>query len=166
MAPADTTARRTLAWATALLAALLLAGCGESGPERDGAGAITGPGEVRLLKLRVGDCVADLRHSLDNPDGGHNGVPKVKAVACSQRHDAEVLKIAKIGDGDWPGFAVVDGEAARGRQQLQPRLTAAAPAAGRITLVTFRPTQDRWEFESQHQILYLALYRRLRTGTL
>ncbi len=155
-----------LAWAPALLAALLICGCGESEPDRDSAGRIQGPGEVRLLKLHVGDCVGNLRTSLDNPDGGHNGVPKVEAVPCSEPHDAEVLKIAKVGDGDWPGFPIVDGEAARGRQQLQPRLTAADPSAGKLTLVTFRPTQERWEFEDQHQIVYLALYRKPQRGTL
>jgi len=155
-----------LAWAPALLAALLIAGCGESEPDRDSAGRIQGPGEVRLLKLHVGDCVSNLRTSLDDPDGGHNGVPKVKAVPCSQRHDGEVLKIAKIGDGGWPGFPVVDGESARGRQELQPRLTAAGRGAGKLTLVSFRPTQERWEFEDQHEIFYLVLHREPQTGAL
>jgi hypothetical protein len=159
MASAHTTRRRALAGSLApVAAAMLLAACGDNPPKRDAAGAIDKPGDTRLLKLRVGDCVANLRHSLDNDDGEHNGVPQVKAVNCSQSHDAEILVIAPLGGGAWPGYEIVDGEAARGRQQLQPRLLRIKQADGPLTLVTFRPSQERWEFEHQHVIQYLALY--------
>src|SRR3982750_1492998 len=92
-------------------ASALLAGCGGDGPRRSGAGAITRAGETRLLNLRVGDCVSDLRERLEHPDGGHNGVPKVTAVNCAAEHDAEVLLVAPLDGDDWPGFAIVDGEA-------------------------------------------------------
>ena len=166
MTSADTPRWRLLAWALALLAALLIAGCGDEKPERDAAGRIEGAGQVRLLQLRVGDCISNLRDSFNDPDGSHNGVPRVKAVPCAEPHDGELLRIDAIGDGDWPGSSIVNGEAARGRQALQPRLTAANASAGKLTLLSFTPTQDRWEFEDQHEIVYLALYTKLRTATL
>ena len=98
---------------------------GDSAPQRNSAGAIDGPTETRLLELREGDCVANMRMGIEKPDGGHNGVPKIVAVPCSQPHDGEILLIEDIGDGDWPGAHIVDGEAARGRQGLTPRLARA-----------------------------------------
>ena len=157
-----TTAIGTFALAAA--AAGLLGGCGEGGPKRDGAGAIEQAGETRLLTLRAGDCVSNLRERIENPDGGHNGVPKVTAVNCSAEHDAEVLLIARLGGGDWPGFSIVEGEAARGRSQLQPRLVRAKRAGGPLQVVSFKPTQPRWDFEDQHEILFLALFDKRQRG--
>jgi hypothetical protein len=145
-------------------AGALLGGCGEDGPRRDAAGAIAQAGDTRLLKLRAGDCASNLRERLENPDGGHNGVPKVTAVNCSAEHDAEVLRIAPLGGGEWPGFEIVDGEAARGRSQLQPRLVRDKRAGGPLTIVSFRPTQPRWDFEDQHEILFVALFDRRQRG--
>jgi hypothetical protein len=154
MASAATTRRLTLAMA----AAALLGGCGEDGPQRDAAGEISKAGETRLLELRTGDCVSNLRERLSNPDGGHNGVPKVTAATCSQEHDAELVKIARLDDGDWPGFNIVDGEAARGRLQLAVRLARVKKFGGRVKIVSFRPTRERWDFEGQRAIYYLALF--------
>ena len=148
----------------ALAAGALVAGCGEDGPKRDAAGAITRAGDTRLLTLRVGDCVSNLRERLENPDGGHNGVPNVTAVNCSAKHDAELLLTAPLGGGEWPGFSIVEGEAARGRSRLQPRLLRAKRAGGPLEIVSFTPTQPRWDFEDQHEILFLALFERSRRG--
>jgi hypothetical protein len=151
-------------FALALAAAALLAGCGDEGPERGAAGAIEQPGEARLLALRAGDCMSNLRERLEHPDGGHNGVPKVTAVNCSAEHDAEILRVTALGDGAWPEFPVVDGEAARGRQQLRARLSRAKAAGGPLTLVSFRPTQERWDFEGQRAIYFIALYDKRQRG--
>jgi hypothetical protein len=161
--PSAATTRRI---ALALAAAALLAGCGEAGPKRDAAGAIAQAGDALLVKLRVGDCVGNLRDRLDHPDGANNGVPKVTAVKCAAKHDAELVKIARIGTGEWPGFEIVDGEAARGRQQLAVRLVRARETGGRVQVVSFRPTKQRWEFENQHAVYYLVLYAEARRGTL
>jgi hypothetical protein len=167
MATPDTTRRRALATACATTAALMLGGCGDAGPARGASGAITKSGKTRLLDLRVGDCVGNLRKSIDEPDGGHNGDLQVTAVPCTDSHDGEVLRISSVGadvaKGPWPGSHVVDGEAARGRDALQARLTA--PGTGKITLVSFRPTQERWEFEDQRTIVFLALFATQRRGT-
>jgi hypothetical protein len=145
-------------------AGALLGGCGDDGPRRDGAGAIAQAGETRLLNLRAGDCVSNLRERLEHPDGGHNGVPKVNAVNCAAEHDAEVLLVAPLEGDDWPGFEIVDGEAARGRSELQPRLVRAKRAGGPLQIVSFRPTQPRWDFEDQHDILFIALFEKRQRG--
>ncbi|HEV7808836.1 MAG TPA: hypothetical protein VGO80_23740 [Solirubrobacteraceae bacterium] len=175
MAAARTTRRartRARTASLALAAATLLAACGAATPpQRGGAGAIAKAGELSLLKLREGDCVGDLRERIDNPDGGHNGVPRVRAVPCGEPHDGEVLQIAPIDTAeDWPGEAIVAGEAARGRPALQQRLDRVArrtdAPAGQLTLLTFKPIQERWEFEDQHEIVYLVLYKRPQRGSL
>ena len=138
--------------------AALLGGCGEDGPRRDASGSIERAGDTRLLELRLGDCVSNLRDRLEHPDGGHNGVPKVTAVKCSEQHDAELVKLARLDDGDWPGFSIVDGEAARGRQQLAERLARVKQFGGQVKVVSFRPTRERWNFEHQRAIYYLVLF--------
>jgi hypothetical protein len=161
MTSAAATRRVTLA----LTAATLLAGCGDDPPKRDATGAIEQPGEARLLSLRAGDCMSNFRDRLEHPDGGHNGVPKVTAVSCSAEHDAEILRIARLDDGEWPGYEVVDGEAAGTRQELHPRLVRIKQADGALTLVSFRPSEDRWNFEDQRTNYFVALYKKPRHGS-
>jgi hypothetical protein len=157
-----TTTRRS--WLALAAAGTVLAGCSGGAPKRDAAGAIEQGGDTGLLNLHAGDCVANLRERLESPDGGHNGVPEVTAVNCSAEHDAEVLRIAPLGGGGWPGFAIVDGEAARGRNDLQSRLVRIKRAAGPLTIVSFRPTKPRWDFEDQHEIVFVALFDKPRRG--
>jgi hypothetical protein len=154
---------------TAALAALVAA-CGASAPKRNGTGTIARSGSSSLLSLHVGDCVSNLRAGIEHPDEGHNGVFTVEAVPCADPHDAQVLRISGLGGGPWPGWSIVDGEAARGRVALQERLSrvqpAGAGAGGRLTLFTFRPSQERWEFEDQRKIVFLVLYAKPRRGAL
>ena len=173
-ATAPTTAGRTLATLAALASAALLAGCGgdPEPPRRDAAGEITKAGVVRLLKLREGDCARDLEYDIDHDDGGHNGVPLVDAVPCSQPHKGEILQITSLereqGDA-WPGEAVIGGDAAGGRIALQERLNAVrrergSDVLGRFTVFTYEPSRQRWLFEDQHAALYLAFFESPRRG--
>jgi len=164
--------RRAITAALAIGAALLAACGGDApGPQRDAAGAITEPGEARLLKLRIGDCVANLRTAFECDDGGHNGVPLVRAVPCTYLHDGEVLQITPIESASYPGPPIIDGEAARGRLDLEPRIDRARAQTGltgrrELELLTFRPTDNRWDFENQREILYLAVFSTPRRGRL
>jgi hypothetical protein len=165
MRTAETSRRRRVAAALVVAcAAPLPAACGgeSAGAPRDAGGALAAPVETRLLALREGDCIENMRMSLDEPDGGHNGVPKIVAVPCSRPHDGEVLSIRTISEGGWPGSQIVDGEAAGGRLALRARLARAERALDGqdLTLLTFRPTQDRWEFEDQKRIYFVLLYPR------
>jgi hypothetical protein len=95
----------------------------------------------------------------------------VQGVPCAAIHDGEGLEIAPIAEGeDWPGEAIVAGEASRGRPAPQQRLDGAArrsgAKAGQLTLLTFKPIEQRWEFEHQHEIVYLVLYREPQRGSL
>jgi hypothetical protein len=171
MTAAKTIRRRALAGLVAVGVAALLAACGASAPKRNGTGTIAKAGSISLLKLRVGDCVSSLRKGIDNPDAGHNGIFKVEAVPCAEPHDGEVLRVSGLGGGAWPGWSIVDGEAARGRVALDERLSRATPqagaeAGGQLSLFTFRPSQERWEFEGQRTIVFLVLYAKPRRGAL
>jgi len=152
--------------AAASLAAAV-AGCGEAAVERDAVGTITKAGKAKLLKLRPGDCISDLRTQLiDDPTSADNGVPTVNALPCAQSHDAEILTISRLAGKDWPGSPIVDGEAARVREALRARLSRLQQKTPgeRLTFVSFRPTQERWEFENQHQIVYAVLYAKPQRG--
>jgi hypothetical protein len=171
MPTAMTIRRRALAGLMAVGVAALVAACGASAPKRNDSGTIAKAGSISLLKLRVGDCVSSLRRGIANPDEGHNGIFKVEAVPCARPHDGEVLRISGLGGGAWPGWSIVDGEAARGRVALEQRLSRATPqagadAGGQLSLFTFRPSQERWEFEGQRTIVFLVLYAKPRRGAL
>lgn len=166
MASAETIRRRALA--VAAVAGLALAGCGKPAPRRDGAGQVDRSGYALLLKLRTGDCIGNLRSAaIDSPDdGSHNGVPTVQAVPCAQPHDAQIVSISPLGGGPWPGSTIVEGAAASGRTALAPRLSRIAKSSpgGDLTLFTFDPTQERWEFEKQHTIVFAVLFAHPRRG--
>jgi hypothetical protein len=172
MTKAETMRRRVAAALATMGVAALVAACGAaSAPQRDAGGTIAKSGTISLLSLHVDDCVSNLRDGIQHPDEGHNGVFKVEAVPCAAPHDAQVLRISGLGGGQWPGWPIVDGEAARGRVALQRRLSRVAPPAGadtseRLTLFTFRPSQERWEFEGQRKIVFLVLYAKPRRGAL
>jgi hypothetical protein len=172
MPTAESTARRTLA---ALLAAAapLLAACGVDAPvRRDATGALAAPAEMLLLELRLGDCVGNLRTAYYDDDGGHNGVPRVRAVPCSSLHDGEVLQIKPITEKSYPGTQIVDGEASLGRLELRKRLDRARIRSEDLRrrrefeLLTFRPDDNRWDFENQRDVFYLGLFAKPRRGRL
>ena len=155
-------------------AATLLAACGDDEPsvQRDASGALAAPAEMLLIDLHVGDCVANLRTAYENDDGGHNGVPEVRAVPCSHLHDGEVLQIKRITETSYPGTQIVDGEASLGRLELEQRLDRARIKSEDLRrrrefqLLTMRPDDNRWEFENQRDIFYLALFAKPRRGQL
>lgn len=162
---AVTRSHRLLSAALTGAVSVLLAGCSSGDPQRDSSGAIAEPGQTRLLKLRAGDCAADLRNSFDDLDRGANGVPLVRAVPCSKPHDGEILQIGPIDGEQWPGYGVVNGEAARSRPALRQRLSAANVPGG-VTLISFSPSKERWNFEGQHEIVYVALFAQPQRGAL
>jgi hypothetical protein len=173
MATADSTTRQRLA-ALLAAAATLLAACGSDEPpaRRDATGALTAPAEMLLIELHLGDCVANLRTAFDNDDGGHNGVPEVRAVPCSYLHDGEVLQIKRITETSYPGTQIVDGEASLGRLELEQRLYRARLRSEGLRrrrefqLLTLRPDDNRWDFENQRDVFYLALFAKPRRGPL
>jgi hypothetical protein len=167
MASADRIRRRALAAVAAAGVAAAVAGCGEAAVKRDAAGRISKAGHANLLKLRPGDCVSDLRKQLiDDPTSADNGVPTVNALPCARPHDAEVLTISHLEGKDWPGSSIIEGEAARVREALRARLSRLQDASPgeHLTFVSFSPTQDRWEFENQHQIVFAVLFAKAQRG--
>ena len=172
MPTAESTARRALG-ALLAAAATLLAACGDDeAVRRDATGALAAPAEMLLTKLRFGDCVGNLRTAFYNDDGGHNGVPLVRAVPCSYLHDGEVLQIKRITETSYPGTQIVDGEASLGRLELRKRLDRARIRSQDLRrrrefeLLTFRPDDNRWDFENQRDVFYLALFAKPRRGQL
>ncbi len=67
--------------------------------DRSAAGAVTAPGDVSVLDLRVGDCVTSL------PRGE---VFTVGVTPCSNPHVGEVYEVASLPPGPWPGADEVD----------------------------------------------------------
>ena len=166
MASADTIRRTALA-TLALAARGAARGLRRRRPERDAAGTITKAGKAGLLKLRAGDCMTDLRERLDEPrrrrqrraEGHGRQLRRAARRGDPHDRDARRARSGRVRDRRRRGARAV-------ARSCEPRLvTAAGRGPGeRLTFVAFRPTQERWDFENQHAIVYLVLYAKPQRG--
>ncbi len=84
----------------ALVAALLLTGCGDDEALRDEDGRITEAGNVNVFELRPGDCL--------DPDPELSGTTdEMPVVPCEEPHLQEVFAILEHPDDAYPGAAAV-----------------------------------------------------------
>jgi hypothetical protein len=67
--------------------------------------AAPGAGEVDVLDLRVGDCLAD------SPTGGEEVIFTVETVPCSEPHSGEIYAVVTLPEGDFPGDEAVVAQA-------------------------------------------------------
>lgn len=89
--------RPSVAVVVALVA--VLAGCSDSGPDRDADGRITSSGDIDVFDLQVGDCLV-----LD--DSVEPSVEKLPATPCDEPHQGEVYALHEIDDEEldtYPG---------------------------------------------------------------
>jgi hypothetical protein len=91
-----TAARRTLAAAFAIAAAVSLTGCSMFAPSatRDEDGAISEAGQQDAFSLKVGDCLLAQEATT---------ITEVPAVPCDQEHDEEVYFLFDMEGSDFPG---------------------------------------------------------------
>jgi hypothetical protein len=73
--------------------------------ERDASGQVTAAQDVRADKLRVGDCVAEIKAG-DNRD--------LKVLPCDQPNGGKVYAVFELPAGAWPGLTEVQAAAEKG----------------------------------------------------
>jgi hypothetical protein len=136
------TARSATVAAVALWA-VLLAGCGDDGPERAEDGGLVEAGPVGVHDLEVGDCFDD---PADLADGAPGEALEVDGVPCDDPHDNEVFALVSVpGDGAYPGPEEIQDEGrARCATQLAGYVGNDPPARVEVVAYLF-PTEDAWD---------------------
>lgn len=131
------TAHRPAAAVALLASSILLAGCTALG----GAGGApsptpTGPPEVDVLDLAVGDC-------LDTH--GKPGITKsVPVVDCSLEHDSEAYATIALDDGSFPGDDSVKSSSQEGCTEAFAPFAGIDYASSTLDYAYYFPTAGSW----------------------
>ncbi|MEU4394519.1 hypothetical protein [Kribbella sp. NPDC023855] len=104
-----------------------------SEPDRDASGQVTSKQTTRPEKLRVGDCVTELREG---------EVKDIGVQPCDQPNGGKVFAVFELPAGAWPGLATVQAAAEKG---CTDRFKAAKLKADKPSDVFFlHPVEDGW----------------------
>lgn len=124
--------------------------------DRDDSGAITGPGDVSVTSLQVGDCVEKLDDGV--------AIYDVPAVPCSQPHQAEVVGEYTVKGSVYPGEKAIEDEAFTKCSEMVD--SYGGEAAADVSEIFFLyPRQSNWN-QGDHKVTCLAYHDPPRTGSL
>jgi hypothetical protein len=118
-------------WIVGIVLAVALAGDGE--PDRDASGQVTAPENTRPDKLRVGDCVAEIKEG---------EVMNIKVQPCDQPNGGRVYAVFDLPAGEWPGLTAVQAAAEKGCTDRWKASKQQADAESSIFYL--HPTEDGW----------------------
>ncbi|GAB2670326.1 DUF4190 domain-containing protein [Kribbella swartbergensis] len=91
-------------WLVGLVVGIAVFGDGE--PDRDASGQVTTTQGTRADKLRVGDCVKEIKEAAE--------VRNLELVPCDQPNGGKVFAVFDLPAGKWPGLAAVQKAAEKG----------------------------------------------------
>ncbi len=110
-----------------------------SGPERGDTGAVTEPGRVSPVDLKVGDCTKS------QPAEGE--VDDIEVTPCTTPHVGEVYAVFELPAGDFPGQTAVEQAAEKGCDDRIPAaLEDAGADVGRLSAFYVYPQRANWLF--------------------
>ncbi|WP_433007728.1 hypothetical protein [Kribbella sp. CA-294648] len=119
-------------WVLGLSVAGFLYGAG-SEPDRDASGQVTTKQTTRPDKLRVGDCVTELKEG---------DVKDIGIQPCDQPNGGKVFAVFDLPAGKWPGLATVQAAAEKG---CTDRFKAAKVKPDKPSDIFFlHPVEDGW----------------------
>ena len=130
-------------------AGLALAGCSALG----GAGALssptpTGPPEVSVLDLQVGDCIA--------AGGAGRATVTVPVVDCAEPHNGEAYAMLPLTGEAFPGTDEVTDSAVTGCTSEFTTFVGVEYAASALDFAYYYPTATSWK-AGDHEILCLVV---------
>ena len=118
-------------WVAGIVAAATLADPSE--PDRDASGQVTTTQNVSSSKLRVGDCVTEIKEG---------EVRDIKVQPCNQPNGGKVFAVFDLPAGDWPGLTEVQAAAEKG---CTDRYKATKQQASQPSDIWYlHPTEDSW----------------------
>jgi hypothetical protein len=118
-------------WLVGLVAGFALFGDGE--PDRDASGQVTATQNTQPDKLRVGDCVSEIKEG---------DVTDVKVVPCEQPNGGKVFAVFDLPAGKWPGLPAVQQAAETGCTDRWKALGQQADQESSIFYL--HPTENGW----------------------
>jgi hypothetical protein len=116
---------------------LALTGCATLGGAATPSPTPTGPPEVDVLSLDVGDCLATT--------GNHGTTSTVPVVECSQEHESEVYSRLVLDDDTFPGDDAVRDRAVTGCTQRFAEFVGIAYDDSSLDFAYYFPTRTSWE---------------------
>lgn len=134
----------SVAWAAGL-SLLLVSALDSPEPKRDAKGRISQPGAAAPEKLKIGDCIAELKEG--------SQVTNVRALPCTQPNGGKVFAIFDL-TGNWPGDKAVESQADRRCTAKYPK--SRKQASGRIEFTSIQPTEQSWKLGDRRVICLLA----------
>ncbi|MFC5265502.1 septum formation family protein [Kribbella qitaiheensis] len=118
-------------WVAGFIAAAALADPSE--PDRDASGQVTTTQNVSSNKLRVGDCVTEIKEG---------EVRDIKVQPCNQPNGGKVYAVFDLPAGKWPGLTQVQAAAEKG---CTDRFKALKQPANQPSDIWYlHPTEDSW----------------------
>jgi hypothetical protein len=130
-------------WMAGLVTIGVLFGSDE--PGRDASGKVTTTQNTRPDKLRVGDCVTELKEG---------EVKNIKVQPCDQPNGGKVFAVFDLPAGKWPGLAAVQAAAEKG---CTDRFKASKQQAAAPSDIFFlHPVEDGWALGDRGTTCLLA----------
>lgn len=124
---------------------IVLAANNGSEPDRDASGKVTTTQNTRPDKLRVGDCVTELKEG---------EVKDIKVQPCDQPNGGKVFAVFDLPAGKWPGLAAVQAAAEKG---CTDRFKASKQQADKPSDIFFlHPVEDGWALGDRGTTCLLA----------
>jgi hypothetical protein len=106
---------------------------GSTEPDRNASGQVTTTQNTRPDKLRVGDCVTEVKEG---------EVQNIKLQPCDQPNGGKVFAVFDLPKGEWPGLSAVQAAAEKGCTDRYKASKAQADSPSDIFYL--HPTQDSW----------------------
>jgi len=114
-------------------------------PDRDASGQVTTTQTTRPNKLRVGDCVTELKEG---------DVENIGIQPCDRPNGGKVFAVFDLPTGKWPGLATVQAAAEKG---CTDRFKAAKLKAEKPSDIFFlHPVEDGWALGDRGTTCLLA----------
>ena len=125
--------------AAVILAAVSLAltGCATLGGAATPSPTPTGPPEISVLDLDVGDCLATT--------GNHSATSTVPVVDCSLEHESEVYSRTVLDDDEFPGDDAVRDRAVTGCTEAFTEFVGIEYDASSLDFAYYFPTRTSWD---------------------
>lgn len=109
---------------------------------RDEAGEVVGSGEVDYLRLRTGDCVAQLQR-VEELEPGETGTGVVTVVPCDEPHVAEVFDTYELDPEGYSDQQAIDAAAEQGCLPAYETYVGRDYRRSRLQLLYFNPSADQ-----------------------
>ena len=128
----------------AALGLVVLGACGTNEPSRDASGAVEEAGDLRVDRVRAGDC-------FDAQDD--ESVETLPVVPCAEAHDNEIYEVFNLPGESWPGLEEVQQAAAEGCLGPFAEYVGVSLAESSLDAFPITPSEESWNEQDDRTVL-------------